>query len=64
MAREAEVVPDTDPSVRRDAVNPARPLLSAFAACMLNGLERVTPMHADDRNRRGAGMADDDAVFR
>ena len=41
---EAEVVLDTDPGGRRDAFNPVELLLSALAACMLKGIERVTPM--------------------
>lgn len=44
MAKEAEVMLDTDPAGRRDAMNPVELLLSALAACMLKGIERVTPM--------------------
>jgi uncharacterized OsmC-like protein len=43
-AKEAEVILDTDPAGRRDAMNPVELLLSALAACMLKGIERVTPM--------------------
>jgi uncharacterized OsmC-like protein len=43
-AKEAEVPLDTDLAGRRDAMNPVELLLSALAACMLNGIERVTPM--------------------
>jgi len=43
-AKEAEVVLDTDLFGRRDAMNPVELLLSALAACMLKGIERVTPM--------------------
>ncbi len=43
-AKEAEVVLDTDMAGRRDAMNPVELLLSALAACMLKGIERVTPM--------------------
>jgi uncharacterized OsmC-like protein len=46
MAKEAEVVLDTDIAGRRDAMNPVELLLSALAACMLKGIERVTPMLA------------------
>jgi uncharacterized OsmC-like protein len=43
-AKEAEVVLDTDLAGRQDAMNPVELLLSALAACMLKGIERVTPM--------------------
>lgn len=43
-AKEAEVVLDTDLAGRRDAMNPVELLLSALAACMLKGIERVTPL--------------------
>lgn len=43
-AKEAEVVLDTDLGGRRDAMNPVELLLSALAACILKGIERVTPM--------------------
>jgi len=43
-AKEAEVTLDTSLSGRRDAMNPVELLLSALAACMLKGIERVTPM--------------------
>ena len=44
MANEAEVVLDTDMAGRSDAMNPVELLLSALAACILKGIERVTPM--------------------
>lgn len=44
VAKEAEVVLDTDMAGRLDAMNPVELLLSALAACMLKGIERVTPM--------------------
>ncbi|WP_435988134.1 OsmC family protein [Sulfitobacter sp. SH22] len=44
MAKEAEVVLDTDMAGRRDAMNPVELLLSALAACMLKGIERMTPI--------------------
>lgn len=44
VAKEAEVTLDTDLAGRRDAMNPVELLLSALAACMLKGIERVTPM--------------------
>lgn len=44
VAKEAEITLDTDLSGRRDAMNPVELLLSALAACMLKGIERVTPM--------------------
>jgi uncharacterized OsmC-like protein len=46
VAKEAEVVLDTDMAGRRDAMNPVELLLAALAACMLKGIERVTPMLA------------------
>jgi uncharacterized OsmC-like protein len=44
VAKEAEITLDTDLGGRRDAMNPVELLLSALAACMLKGIERVTPM--------------------
>ncbi len=46
VAKDAEIVLDTDMAGRRDAMNPVELLLSALAACMLKGIERVTPMLA------------------
>lgn len=43
-AKAAEVVLDTDMAGRQDAMNPVELLLSALAACMLKGIERVTPL--------------------
>jgi uncharacterized OsmC-like protein len=40
----AEIVLDTDLAGRADAFNPAELLLGALAACMIKGIERVTPM--------------------
>jgi uncharacterized OsmC-like protein len=40
----AELVADTDPAGRVDALNPAELLLASVAACMMKGIERVTPM--------------------
>jgi uncharacterized OsmC-like protein len=44
VARQAEVPLDTDLAGRSDAMNPVELLLAALAACMLKGIERVTPM--------------------
>ena len=44
LAKEAEVVLDTDMAGRKDAFNPVELLLAALAACMIKGIERVTPM--------------------
>lgn len=44
VAKQAEVVLDTDMAGRQDAMNPVELLLAALAACMLKGIERVTPM--------------------
>jgi len=43
-AKQAEVVLDTGMKGRDDAFNPAELLLAAVAACMIKGIERVTPM--------------------
>ena len=40
----AEIVLDTDLAGRPDAFNPAELLLAAVAACMIKGIERVTPL--------------------
>lgn len=40
----AKIVLDTDIAGRADAFNPAELLLAALAACMIKGIERVTPM--------------------
>lgn len=42
--KDAVLTMDTDLAGRRDAFNPAELLLAALAACMLKGIERVTPM--------------------
>jgi len=42
--KSATVTLDTDLAGRPDAFNPAELLLAALAACMLKGIERVTPM--------------------
>ena len=44
VAKDAEVRLDTDLAGRRDAMNPVELLLAALAACLLKGIERVTPM--------------------
>lgn len=44
IAKEAKVTLDTDLAGRRDAMNPVELLLAALAACMLKGIERVTPL--------------------
>ncbi len=43
LAHGAEVVLGTDMVGRKDAMNPVELLLSALAACMIKGVERVTP---------------------
>jgi uncharacterized OsmC-like protein len=40
----AEIVLDTALDGRPDAFNPAELFLAAIAACMIKGIERVTPM--------------------
>lgn len=42
--KSASVLLNTDLAGRTDAFNPAELLLAALAACMLKGIERVTPM--------------------
>lgn len=44
MAKSAQVVLDTDLAGRDDAMNPVELLLSALAACIIKGIERVAPM--------------------
>ena len=44
QAKAAELVLDTDMAGRPDAFNPAELFLAAIAACMIKGIERVTPM--------------------
>lgn len=43
-SKQAEIVLDTDLAGRPDAFNPAELFLASIAACMLKGIERVTPM--------------------
>ena len=42
--KDATVTLDTDLAGRRDAFNPAELLLAALSACMIKGIERVTPI--------------------
>lgn len=42
--KDATLTHDTDVKGRADAFNPAKLLLAAVAACMIKGIERVTPM--------------------
>ncbi|CAN5779700.1 hypothetical protein BH11PSE1_BH11PSE1_28420 [soil metagenome] len=42
--KDATLVLDTDVAGRRDAFNPAELFLAAIAACMIKGIERVTPV--------------------
>lgn len=41
--KHAEITLDTDVKGREDAFNPAELFLAAVAACMIKGIERVTP---------------------
>lgn len=43
-AKAAEIVLDTAVAGREDAFNPAELLLASIAACMIKGIERVTPL--------------------
>ena len=42
--KDAEVLLDTDVKGRADAFNPAELFLASIAACMIKGIERVTPI--------------------
>ena len=42
--KNAEIILDTDIGGRADAFNPAELFLASIAACMIKGIERVTPM--------------------
>lgn len=42
--KDAELTLDTDLAGRADAFNPAELLLAALSACMIKGIERVTPI--------------------
>jgi uncharacterized OsmC-like protein len=42
--RDASVTLDTDVKGRPDAFNPAELLLASVAACMIKGIERVSPL--------------------
>lgn len=42
--KDAHLTLDTDLAGRRDAFNPAELLLAALSACMIKGIERVTPI--------------------
>lgn len=42
--KEASITLDTDVNGRADAFNPAELLLAALTACMIKGIERVTPI--------------------
>jgi len=44
LCKDAEITLDTDVAGRLDAFNPAELLLAALAACMIKGIERVTPI--------------------
>lgn len=44
MTKQAEILLDTDTNGRPDAFNPAELFLASIAACMIKGIERVTPM--------------------
>ncbi len=42
--KQAELIMDTGVAGRLDAFNPAELFLASIAACMIKGIERVTPM--------------------
>ncbi|MCQ2036329.1 OsmC family protein [Stutzerimonas kunmingensis] len=44
QCKQAEIALDTDLAGRADAFNPAELLLAALSACMIKGIERVTPI--------------------
>ena len=43
-SRTAKILLDTDVRGRADAFNPAELFLASIAACMIKGIERVTPL--------------------
>ena len=43
-AKQADIALDTDLAGNPDAFNPAELLLAALSACMIKGIERVTPI--------------------
>ena len=49
-AKDATLVLDTDLQGRPDAFNPVELLLAAVAACMIKGVERVTPLLSFELN--------------
>jgi uncharacterized OsmC-like protein len=53
--KNAEITLDTDMAGRADAFNPAELFLASIAACMIKGIERVTPML--DFNLRGVDVS-------
>ncbi|GAB4128215.1 MAG: hypothetical protein Fur0040_11090 [Sideroxydans sp.] len=42
--KEADITLDTDMAGRADAFNPAELLLAALSACIIKGIERITPI--------------------
>ena len=44
QCKSARITLDTDLAGRADAFNPAELLLAALAACMIKGIERITPI--------------------
>lgn len=44
ICKQAELILDTDLAGRADAFNPAELLLASLAACIIKGIERVTPI--------------------
>ncbi len=44
LAKQAEILLDTDIDGRLDAFNPAELFLASLAACMIKSIERVTPI--------------------
>jgi uncharacterized OsmC-like protein len=44
LCKNARVAIDIDPAGNPDAFNPAELLLASVAACMLKGIERITPI--------------------
>ena len=42
--KSADITLDTDLAGRADAFNPAELLLAALSACIIKGIERITPM--------------------
>ena len=55
--KDAKITLDTDLAGNPEAFNPAELLLAALSACMIKGIERVTPILEFSTSRRGSARA-------